>query len=70
MYTTGEEIMPDMAKKYEYDQKWLKENVKKVTLTFNVSREDERELYDWLRSQPEKMVPLVKRLLREEMGGK
>ena len=36
---------------YDYEQKYIRDNIKFVSVPFNRKHEDERELYDWLQEQ-------------------
>ena len=53
--------------KKEYDKKFLKEHYKWINLPFNIDKPEEMELYDFIKSRPEKQVPFIKQLIREAM---
>ena len=39
------------AHAYEYEQNYIKENIKFVSVPFNQRHEDERKLYEWLQKK-------------------
>lgn len=39
------------AHAYEYEQNYIKENIKFVSVPFNLKHDDEKELYAWLQAQ-------------------
>lgn len=55
---------------YEYEQEYLRKNIKHISVPFNVGRNPtERELYEWL-SEKKKEVRiggLIKQFLMQEM---
>ena len=55
------------AKKYNYDQQYLKENMITVGVTFNKRKPDDMTLLEWINDREEKKVPYIKRLIREDM---
>jgi len=56
------------AKKYNYDQHYLKENVVTVGITFNKRKKEDMLLLDWLNNRDETKVAYVKRLILEDMA--
>lgn len=52
--------------KKEYDKQFLKDNYKWINLGFNQNVPEEKELYDFVKSQPQK-VPFVKNLIRNAL---
>lgn len=55
------------AKKYGYDQEYLKQNITKVSLTFNRGKPDDMALAEWLRTRPEGSNRYIKRLMLEDI---
>lgn len=51
---------------YEYEQDYIKKNVKFVSVPFNMKNPSEERLYNWLRATGG-MGSLIKQLLTEEM---
>lgn len=56
-----------MENKYEIDQKYIKENLKRVLITFNKKKPADMELVDHLQKQPSSMAGYIKGLIREDM---
>lgn len=57
------------ARKYGYDQEYLKSNIQKVSVTFNRQNPTDTVLLEWLNAQPGSKVAYIKRLISEDMGG-
>lgn len=57
------------ARKYGYDQAYLKDNITKVSVTFNRQSPTDTVLLEWLNAQPGSKVAYIKRLISEDMGG-
>lgn len=57
------------ARKYGYDQAYLKDNIFKVSVTFNRQNPTDTVLLEWLNAQPGSKVAYIKRLISEDMGG-
>lgn len=55
------------AKKYNYDQQYLKANMVTVGVTFNKRKKEDMILLDWLKNRDEKKVAYIKRLILEDM---
>ena len=55
------------AKKYGYDQEYLKQNVVQVGLTFNTRKKEDMEMLDWLNSRTESRVSYIKQLILDDM---
>ena len=53
--------------KYQYDQQYLKENMKVINITFNRRNDEDMELLDWLAKKPGPTVPYIKSLIRADM---
>lgn len=53
-------------KAYEYEQDYIKKNIKFVSVPFNMTKPSEERLYNWLRATGG-MGSLIKQLLTEEM---
>ena len=51
---------------YEYEQDYIKKNVKFISVPFNVTKPNEEKLYNWLK-QNGKIGALIKHLLAKEM---
>ena len=51
---------------YEYEQEYIKTNIKFISVPFNMTKPNEKALYNWLRKAG-KMGSLIKRLLTQEM---
>lgn len=56
------------ARKYGYDQAYLKDNITKVSVTFNRQSPTDTVLLEWLNAQPGSKVAYIKRLISEDMG--
>ena len=54
-------------RKYGYDQEYLKQNITKVSLTFNKGNPDDMMLAQWLRTRPEGCNRYIKRLMIEDI---
>lgn len=54
---------------YEYEQDYIKKNVKFISVPFNMTKPNEETLYNWLK-QNGKMGALIKQLLTQEMEKK
>lgn len=57
----------DKEKKYEYDQKYIKEKTKQIGLMLN--RELDADIIEWLEKQPNKQGYL-KALIRKDIADK
>lgn len=57
------------ARKYGYDQAYLKDNITKVSVTFNRQSPTDTVLLEWLNAQPGSKVAYIKRLISEDMCG-
>lgn len=55
------------AEEYEYQQKYIKDNIKFISVPFNLKQEEDFELYNYLDQIEEKKAPYIKRLIREDM---
>ena len=55
------------TEEYEYQQTYIKDNIKFVSVPFNLKHEDDSELYDYLNQIEEKKASYIKRLIREDM---
>lgn len=53
--------------KLRYQAKYKKQNVKKVSIEFNMNNPTDAVLYDWLKEQPNK-TELIKTLLYVKMA--
>ena len=51
---------------YEYEQDYIKKNVKFISVPFNMTKPNEEMLYNWLK-QNGKMGALIKQLRTQEM---
>ena len=58
------------VEKAAYDREYIKNNVMRIDITFNRKKEDDMELIEWLRRIDGSMVSYIKRLIRQDMGGK
>lgn len=54
-------------RKYQYDQRYLKQNVVTVGVTFNRRKPDDMVLLDWVRNREETNVAYIKRLIIQDM---
>ena len=54
---------------YQHEQQYIKESYKWVNIQFNKKIPEDMELYDFLKSQPEKIAPFIKNLIRQAMKG-
>lgn len=52
--------------KSAYDQEYIRKNIKRKLITFNVNKAEDREMLDWLNGI-DNVVGYVKRLIREDM---
>lgn len=57
------------ARKYGYDQTYLKDNITKVSVTFNRQSPTDTVLLEWLNAQTGSKVAYIKRLISEDMCG-
>ena len=55
---------------YQYQQEYIKDNIKFVSVPFNLRKKDDGELYDHLNRVEEKKATYIKRLIRDDMEGK
>lgn len=53
--------------KKAYDKQFLREHYKWINLGFNTEKPDDMELYNFVKTNPEKQAPFLKRLIREAM---
>lgn len=56
------------AKKYGYDQGYLKQNIISVGVTFNRRKKDDMMMLEWLNNRDESRVAYIKRLILEDMA--
>ena len=52
--------------KSAYDQEYIRKNIKRKLITFNVNKAEDREMLGWL-NEIDNVVGYVKRLIREDM---
>ena len=53
--------------KSAYDQEYIRKNVKRKLIAFNMTKERDRNLWNWLESQPE-MTQYIKNLIEQDMN--
>lgn len=53
--------------KYTYDQEYIKNNLKRVLITFNRTKKADMEIADFLSTREESMTGYIKRLIHEDM---
>ena len=58
------------TEEYQYQQGYIRDNIKFVSVPFNLRKKDDGELYDHLDSIEEKKATYIKRLIREDMENK
>lgn len=54
-------------KQYQYEQQYIKESYKWINIPFNKKMPEDMELYEYVKSQPEKQAPFIKKLIRQDM---
>ena len=54
------------AEEYEYQQSYIKDNIKFVSVPFNLKQTDDFALYNYLDQIEEKKASYIKRLIRED----
>lgn len=54
-------------KKQAYDLEYLKKFIKVKSLPFNIKNDEDMEMLEWIKQQPESGNQYIKRLIREDM---
>lgn len=54
------------AEEYQYQQGYIKENIKFVSIPFNMRNEEDAELYEYLGQIEEKKTVYIKQLIRQD----
>jgi hypothetical protein len=60
----------DKFDKYRYDQEYIKKNMKRVLITFNLNNAQDMHLVEWMEKQPGSMTKYIKQLIRKDMEAK
>ena len=55
------------AEEYQYQQEYIKDNIKFVSIPFNMRNEEDAELYEYLNHIDEKKATYIKALIRADM---
>lgn len=55
------------AEEYQYQQEYIKDNIKFVSGPFNMTKPEDAELYKYLNQIDEKKAAYIKRLIREDI---
>lgn len=58
------------AEEYQYQQEYIKDKIKFVSVPFNMTKPEDAELYEYLDQIDEKKAAYIKRLIRENMSHK
>jgi len=54
---------------YQYEQNYIKKNIKLVHMSLNRTKEEDMQILDWL-SQKDSISAYLKSLIRKDMEGK
>lgn len=54
---------------YQYQQQYIRGNIKFVSVPFNLSKPEDSELYEHLNAIKEKKATYIKQLIKKDMGG-
>ena len=55
------------ANKYEYDQKYVKNNIKRIQVSFNFQSDEDIKLYDFLQDIKISKNRYIKNLIKKDM---
>ena len=56
------------TEEYQYQQEYIKDNIKFVSVPFNLRNQEDAELYEYLNHIDGKKATYIKRLIREDMA--